>query len=461
MPNGHSPNLMAPASLDAASPVPTHAHASPGLLSSDAVIRLHQTVEADPDAPTQSLRQKTSSLRLATAAARGMVKGLFSIGGKMSTWPEIKKGSSYGKTDASPPKSPSTTSLVSANLSVTESEEDEEYIYNINAATSPQLLPPLQGGHGRRFRSVLKRSVIPAQYTDFPPFDPPEGSGGMIALADTGTPSSSRSSSRETILNVGPLERKGSWRGKYNYRRVRQMRSDTSDSGRDNRNPPVKVEPEMDKQEPSTSPALQNLPQKTPTRTLTTVEISSLSPSPDRKKNTSSHGPSSSNATTNSRQRLSSPSSILMHAPPPSPCTSISSLPTVIYEYTPLVDNSSSASINTHGQITSLSPVTYTLPATDGYVSFPPFVSKSYFSRAPSRLGRLLVGNHNASTPSLSETSVDNQNSFRRKLRYLEPLRRSSGSISTFGTNFDNASIAESPDGMSVIVSNGTSALVQ
>lgn len=76
------------------------------------------------------------------------------------------------------------------------------------------------------------------EYTDFPPFDPPEGSERMVAPADTGTPSSSRSSSRETILNVGPLERKGSWRGKYNYRRVRQMRSDTSDSGRDNINTP-------------------------------------------------------------------------------------------------------------------------------------------------------------------------------------------------------------------------------
>lgn len=84
MPNGRPPNLMAPASLDAASPVPMHAHASPGLLSSDAATRLHQTVEADTDAPTHPLRQKTSSLRLATAAARGMVKGLFNIGGKLS-----------------------------------------------------------------------------------------------------------------------------------------------------------------------------------------------------------------------------------------------------------------------------------------------------------------------------------------------------------------------------------------
>jgi hypothetical protein len=161
---------------------------------------------------------------------------------------------------------------------------------------------------------------------------------------------------------------------------------------------------------------------------------------------------------TNSRQRLSSPSSMLMHAPPPSLCASISSLQTVIYEYAPLMDNSSSTSISSNGRITSLSPVTYKLSDTDGYVSFPPFVSRNYFSRGTSRLGRLLGGNRNASTSSLPETLEDNQSSFKKTLRYLEPLRRRSGSISTFGTNFDNASIAESIDRVSVIESNGTSA---
>lgn len=84
MSDSRPPNLMVPASLDAASPVSTHAHGSPSRLSSDAATRLHQTVEADTDTPSQPLRQKTSSLRLATAAARGMVKGLFNIGGKLS-----------------------------------------------------------------------------------------------------------------------------------------------------------------------------------------------------------------------------------------------------------------------------------------------------------------------------------------------------------------------------------------
>ncbi|KAH8151088.1 uncharacterized protein LAJ45_04790 [Morchella importuna] len=453
MSDSRPPNLMVPASLDAASPVSTHAHGSPSRLSSDAATRLHQTVEADTDTPSQPLRQKTSSLRLATAAARGMVKGLFNIGGKLSA-----AGSSE---HASPPKSPSTTSLVSANLSVAESEEEEEYIYNINDATGPQQLPPLEGGRGRRFRPVLKRKVLPVEYTDFPPFDPPEGSERMVAPADTETPSSSRSSSRETILNVGPLERKGSWRGKYNYRRVRQMRSDTSDSGRDNINTPVKVEPKIDKQEqkPPKSPASQKLPQKLRSRNLNTTEVASSSPSPGRKRNISSRTPSAPRAVADPRQRPSSPASILMHAPPPSRCTSTSSLPTLIYEYAPLMDNSSSTSINSNGQITSLSPVTYKLPVTDGYVSFPPFISRNCFSRGASRLGRILGGNRNASTSSLPETLEDNQSGFRRTLRYLEPLKRRSGSISTFGTNFENASIAESIDGVSVAELNGTLAL--
>lgn len=121
------------------------------------------------------------------------------------------------------------------------------------------------------------------------------------------------------------------------------------------------------------------------------------------------------------------------------------------------MDNSSSTSINSIGRITSLSPVTYKLPDTDGYVSFPPFVSRNYFSRGNSRLERLLGGNRNASTSSLPETLEDS--SFRRTPRYLEPLKRRSGSISTFGTNFDNASISESVDGVSVAELNGTPVL--